>query len=32
VPHDMLVRNGQVMLGDGLAWFGAKGAVALNLP
>ena len=32
VPHDMFTRNGQVMLGDGLAWFGAKGAVALNLP
>ncbi len=32
VPHDMFTRNGQVMLGDGLAWFSAKGAVALNLP
>jgi hypothetical protein len=32
VPHDMFTRNGQAMLGDGLAWFDAKGAVALNLP
>ncbi len=32
VPHDMFTRNGQVMLGDGIAWFDAKGAVALNLP
>lgn len=32
VPHDMFTRNGQAMLGDGVAWFDAKGAVALNLP
>ncbi|HEV2710632.1 MAG TPA: hypothetical protein VGU67_10495 [Edaphobacter sp.] len=32
MPHDMFVRNGQVMLGDGVAWFGAKGAQAINLP
>ena len=31
VPHDMFTRNGQAMLGDGLVWFDAKGAVALNV-
>jgi hypothetical protein len=32
VPHDMFTRNGQAMLGDGIAWFDAKGVVALNMP
>lgn len=32
MPHDLFVRNGQAMLGDGVAWFGAKGAQAINVP
>jgi hypothetical protein len=32
MPHDMFVRNGQAMLGDGLAWFGAKGVQVINVP
>lgn len=32
MPHDMFVRNGQAMLGDGVAWFGAKGAQVVNVP
>lgn len=32
MAHDLFVRNGQAMLGSGVAWFDAKGAVALNLP
>lgn len=32
MPHDMFVRNGQAMLGDGVAWFGSKGAQAINVP
>jgi hypothetical protein len=32
MPHDMFVRNGQAMLGDGIAWFGAKGAQVINVP
>lgn len=32
VPHDMFVRNGQAMLGDGVVWFGPKGAAAINVP
>lgn len=32
MPHDMFVRNGQAMLGDGVAWFGAKGAQVINIP
>jgi hypothetical protein len=32
MPHDMFVRNGQVMLGDGVAWFGPKGAQVVNVP
>jgi hypothetical protein len=32
MPHDMFVRNGQAMLGDGVAWFGAKGAQVINVP
>ena len=32
IPHEMFVRNGQAMLGDGVAWFGAKGAQVINIP
>jgi hypothetical protein len=32
MPHDMFVRNGQAMLGDGVAWFGPKGAQVINVP
>lgn len=32
VAHDMFVRNGQVMLGDGVVWFGPKGAQSINVP
>lgn len=32
IPHDMFVRNGQVMLGDGVVWFGPTGAQAINVP
>lgn len=32
MPHDMFVRNGQAMLGDGIAWFGPKGAQVINVP
>ena len=32
MPHDMFVRNGQAMLGDGVVWFGPKGAAAINVP
>jgi hypothetical protein len=32
MPHDMFVRNGQVMLGDGIAWFGPTGAQVVNVP
>lgn len=32
MPHDMFVHNGQVMLGDGVAWFGPKGAQVINVP
>jgi hypothetical protein len=32
IPHDMFVHNGQAMLGDGVAWFGAKGAQVINVP
>lgn len=31
-PHDLFVSNGLATMGDGIAWFGPKGAVALNLP
>jgi hypothetical protein len=31
-PHELFVSNGMAMMGDGIAWFGPKGAVALNLP
>lgn len=31
VPHDMFVRNGQAMVGNGAAWFDERGAVALNI-
>lgn len=32
IPHDMFVRNGEAMLGDGLVWFGPKGAQTINVP
>lgn len=32
MPHDMFVRNGQAMLGDGVVWFGPKGAQFINVP
>jgi hypothetical protein len=32
LPHDMSVRNGMAMLGDGEAWFDAKGLTVLNVP
>jgi hypothetical protein len=32
MPHDMFVRNGQAMLGDGIAWFGPSGAQVINVP
>jgi hypothetical protein len=32
IPHDMFVHNGQAMLGDGLVWFNATGATAINPP
>lgn len=32
IPHELFVRNGQAMLGDGVAWFGAKGAQVVNVP
>jgi hypothetical protein len=32
MPHDMFVRNGQAMLGDGVAWFGDKGAQSIDVP
>lgn len=32
VPHDMFVRNGQAMLGNGIAWIGSKGVEAINVP
>lgn len=32
LPHDMFVHNGEAMLGDGEAWFDAKGLAVLNIP
>ena len=32
LPHDMFVARGQAMIGNGVAWFGAGGAVAINVP
>ncbi|HZY62624.1 MAG TPA: hypothetical protein VFE38_08865 [Edaphobacter sp.] len=32
MPHDMFVRNGMAMLGDGVAWIGAKGVQSINVP
>lgn len=32
MPHDMFVRNGLAMLGNGVAWFDAKGAQSINVP
>jgi len=28
----MFVSNGRAMIGNGVAWFGANGAVAINVP
>src|SRR6185312_9575898 len=28
IPHEMFVRDGQAMVGNGAAWFGAKGATS----
>ena len=30
VPHEMFVRNGMAMVGDGVVWFDAKGAKVIN--
>ena len=30
VPHDMFVRNGMIMLGDGMLWFNDKGVSVIN--
>jgi len=30
VPHELFVRNGMAMLGNGLVWFGPKGAETIN--
>jgi hypothetical protein len=32
LPHDMFVHEGMAMVGDGEAWFDAKGLAVLNLP
>lgn len=32
IPHEMFVRNGSAMIGDGSIWFDAKGASAINEP
>jgi hypothetical protein len=32
LPHDMFVRQGMAMLGNGDVWFDAKGAASLNVP
>ncbi|MEP6719884.1 MAG: hypothetical protein ABJA77_00445 [Variovorax sp.] len=32
LPHDMFVSNGRAMIGNGVAWFSANGAVAINVP
>jgi len=32
LPHDMFVHEGMAMIGDGEAWFNAKGLAVLNLP
>lgn len=32
MPHDMFVRNGHAMLGNGVVWFGPKGAQTVNVP
>jgi hypothetical protein len=31
LPHDMFVHEGMAMVGDGEAWFDAKGLAVLNL-
>ncbi len=30
IPHDLFVRDGMAMLGNGIAWFGAKGVKVVN--
>lgn len=30
IPHEMFVHNGDAMVGDGVVWFDAKGASAIN--
>lgn len=30
VPHELFVKDGMAMLGDGLVWFGPKGAQVIN--
>jgi hypothetical protein len=32
LPHDMFVRNGMAMLGNGEAWFDATGLASMNVP
>jgi hypothetical protein len=32
LPHDMFVRNGMAMLGNGEAWFDARGLATVNVP
>ena len=32
LPHEMFVHEGQAMLGNGEAWFDAKGLAVLNVP
>ena len=32
LPHDMFVHDGMAMLGNGEAWFDARGLAALNVP
>ncbi|MET0544297.1 MAG: hypothetical protein ABWZ88_21350 [Variovorax sp.] len=32
LPHDMFVSKGQAMIGNGVAWFGPKGAAVINIP
>jgi hypothetical protein len=30
IPHDLFVKDGMAMLGNGIAWFGAKGVKVVN--
>jgi hypothetical protein len=32
LPHDMFVHNGMAMLGNGEAWFNARGLATVNVP